>query len=98
MALIATVTKQSVSKLNEDDYQITIHMVIVDELEAVLLEKDYSERYYSATSVGAVKTKLQDQIVSDWDELISEADIFDAAAFDTMVLEIQTAANNYVNT
>lgn len=97
MALEATVTKQSVSKLNEDDYKITIHVVIIDELEAVILEKDYSERYYSATSVGTVKSKLQDQIVNDWDELVSEESIYDAAAFGTMVSEIETAANNYIN-
>lgn len=97
MALEATVSKASVSKLNDDDYQVTIHVLVVDELEVVLLDKDYSERYYSATTVESIKLKLQNKILDDWNKLVSEKTIFDAAAFDTIVLEIQTAANNYIN-
>jgi len=97
MALLATVSKASVSKLNDDDYQVTIHVLIVDELEEIILEKDYSERYYSATTVDSIKLKLQDQILEDWNKLVSEKSIFDAVAFDTMITEIQDAANNYVN-
>lgn len=97
MALEATVSKASVSKLNDDDYQVTIHILVVDELEAVLLDKDYSERYYSATTVESIKLKLQNKILDDWNKLVSEKTIYDAAAFDTMVSEIQTAANNHIN-
>lgn len=97
MALQATVSKASVSKLNDDDYQVTINILIVDELEVVILEKDYHERYYSAISVDSVKLKLQNQILDDWNKLVNEKSIFDAVAFDTMVSEIQTAANNYIN-
>jgi len=61
MALQATVSKASVSKLNDDDYQVTINVLIVNELEEIILEKDYHERYYSAISVDSVKLKLQDQ-------------------------------------
>ena len=97
MALVATVTKESVTQLTNDDYTVTIHVVITDELDAVLLEKDYSERYYSALDVDAVKVQLQQQLVADWDKLVAESDIYDAAAFGTMVDEIETAANNYIN-
>jgi len=97
MALQATVSKASVSKLNEDDYQVTIHLVVTDELAEIILEKDYSERYYSSLSVDAVKSKLQNQILDDWNKLVSEKTIFDAVAFDTMVSEIQDAANTYIN-
>jgi len=97
MALQATVSKASVSKLNDDDYQVTINVLIVNELEEIILEKNYHERYYSATTVDSVKLKLQDQILDDWNKLVSEKTIFDAVAFDTMVSEIQDAANTYIN-
>lgn len=63
----------------------------------VLLEGDYSERYYSALDVDTVKTKLQSQIVADWNKHVAEQALFDAAAFDTMVSEIEIAANTYIN-
>lgn len=97
MALEVTVSKASVSKLNDDDYQVTINVLIVDELAEIILDKNYSERYYSATTVESIKLKLQDQILEDWNKLVSEKSIFDAVAFDTMVTEIQDTANNYVN-
>jgi len=92
----ATITKQSVEKLNANDYRVTIHVLIEDGAET-LLEKDYSERYYDQLSVGTIRTKLQDKIAADWDEYEAEQAIFDAAAFDTMVSQIQTVANNYIN-
>ena len=97
MALEVTVSKASVSKLNDDDYQVTIHVLVVNELEEIILDKNYSERYYSTLSVESIKLKLQNQILEDWNKLVSEKSIFDAVVFDTMVSEIQTAANNYIN-
>ena len=107
MTLLATVTKQSVHQLTADDYTITIHVVVIDDLitddpdtdenEQVIFEKDYSERYYSALDVDTVKMKLQQQIIVDWNRTVAESAIYDAVAFDTMVSEIQTTANNYIN-
>ena len=96
MAYTATVTKQSVEKLTDSDYQITIHIEI-DDGSGIVFEGDYSERYYSALEVDVVKAKLQQQIIVDWDKYIAEQDIFNKAAFDTVVSEIETAANNYIN-
>lgn len=93
----ATITKQSVIKLNEADYTVVIHAVFRNDAAEIVIEKDYSERYYSALSVDTVKAKLQDQMIIDWDEYIAEQALFDAAAFDTMISEIQTAANTYIN-
>jgi hypothetical protein len=97
MALTATVTKASVSKLTESDYQIKMHVVIIDESANVLLEKDYSERWYSALAVNTIKIKLQNQLKVDWDRHVSEQEKYDAAQFDTMITEIQTAVNTYIN-
>lgn len=97
MAYTTVVTKKSVVKLTEDDYQISVHIEIKDESEAVVFEGDYSERYYSALNVDSVKVKLQQQIVTDWNKYVAEQDIFNRQAFDTMVSDIETAANNYIN-
>ena len=97
MALTPLVTKQSVVQLNESDYDITIHVVVKDDTEDVLLEKDYSKRYYDQTTIGDIKTALQDQIKADWDKYVNEQDIFTNAAFDTMCSNIQSALNTYIN-
>ena len=91
------ITKQSVTKLTDTDYQVTIHAVFRDAADIVVLEKDYSERYYSDLDVDTVKAKLQQQIVADWDFYVAEQVLFNAVAFDSMVSEIQTAANTYIN-
>jgi len=93
----AAITKQSVAKLNEADYTVTIHAVFRNDASEIVIEKDYSERYFSQLDVDTVKAKLQAQMITDWDEYVAEQVIYDATAFDTMVSEIQTAANTYIN-
>ena len=97
MALVATVSKESVTQLTEDDFNITIHVKIVDEVNNVLLDKNYSERYYSELEVDTVKAKLQQQIIVDWNRIVTESAIYNATAFSNMVSEIQAAANSYIN-
>ncbi len=92
-----TITKQSVIKINEADYTVTIHAIFRNDADEIVIEKDYSERYYSTLDVDTVKAKLQAQMIVDWDEHVAEQIIFNAAVFDTMVSEIQTAANTYIN-
>ena len=96
MAFVSTVTKQSVEKLNEADYRITIH-VLIEEDSTTVFEGDYSTRYYGQTPIGDVRTNLQNQIKADWDKYVDEQDIFDAAAFDTMVSQIESALDTYIN-
>lgn len=93
----ATITKQSIIKINESDYTVTIHAVFMNDDAEIVIEKDYSERYYSALDINTVKTKLQAQMITDWDNYEAEQVLFDAAVFDTMVDEIQIAANTYIN-
>lgn len=98
MAYTATVIKQSVEKAaGSNDYIVMIHVVIEDETPEVVFEKDYSERYNSSTSIGDIKTEFQNRIQADWDKHVAEKTIYDAAAFDTMVSQIQSAANTYIN-
>ena len=98
MAYTATVTKQNVTKLNESDYQVTIHVMITNDITSeVILEKDYSERYYSALDVVTIRSRLQQQILDDWNKYIAEQNIYNRAVFDSMVSDIQTVANTYIN-
>ena len=98
MAYIINISKQDVQRLNSLDYQVAIHVVVTDGATSeIILEKDYSERYNSSTPVSTIQAKLQDQIKADWDKLKAEKVIFDAAAFNTVVAEIQTAATAYIN-
>ena len=97
MAYTAVVTKQSVSKASgSDDFIVTIHVVIDDGAD-VVLEKDYSQVYNSNTNVADIKDKLQDDLVADWEVFLSEKVIYDAAQFTTLVNQINTAANAYIN-
>jgi len=97
MAYTAVVTKQSVSKASgSDDFIVTIHVVIDDGVDTAL-EKDYSQVYNSNTDVADIKDKLQAELVADWNRFLSEKAIYGAAQFTTLVGEIQTAANVYIN-
>lgn len=97
MALTAVITKASVKKLTSHDYQVKIKATITDETATVLLEKNYSTRWYSSIDIDSIKVKLQTKLKDDWDEYVAEKAKYDAAAFGTMVSEIQIATNNYIN-
>jgi len=98
MALTAEVTKNTVTQLTGDDFTVSIHVEFKNESEEVILERDYSTRYYSAMSVNSIETYFQTEIAADWDKYVAEQGIFNAAAFDTLVSDLQTAANSYINT
>ena len=97
MAYTATITKESVTRLTDDDYQVSIHVFVKDELENIILEKDYSERYYSALDVDTVRLKLQNQIKADWDKYLAEQTIYNAAQFDGVISQLESALNTYIN-
>lgn len=98
MALTATITKFSIEKRpGVNDFTATINVEVKDEAAIVLFDKNYSERYNSSTSLNSIKQSLQDKFVKDWDEYKSEKAIFDAATFDALVSDLQSAANTYIN-
>ena len=97
MPYTATITKESVVQLTNADYQISIHVLVKDDLENPILEKDYSERYYSALDVDTVRLRLQNQIKADWDKYLAEQNIYNAAQFDSVVSQLESALNTYIN-
>ena len=97
MAYVATITKQSVAKASgSDDFTVTIHVLIVDGAETVL-EKDYSQTYNTSKTLDDIKVGFQTMLLADWDKYVSEKVIYDAAQFNTLVSQLQTAANAYIN-
>ena len=97
MAYVATITKQSVSKATgSNDFTVTIHVLIVDGAETVL-EKDYSQIYNTSKMLDDIKAVFQAMLLADWDRYVSEKVIYDAVQFNTLVSQLQTSANAYIN-
>ena len=97
MAYTATVTKESVSKISDVIYQVAIKVVVNDGAVDVF-ESTVSEQYNSNTgNLATVKARLLAQLQEEWDKYAAEHLVFSAAEFDTMVGEIQTLANTYIN-
>jgi hypothetical protein len=97
MAYTATVTKQSVAKVNDKIYRVTIDVTVNDGAEDVF-QAIVSEQYNNNTvNLDEVKSRLLAQLQQKWDKYVDEQTIFSAATFDTIVEEIETFANSYIN-
>lgn len=96
MAYDVSITKARVQQENERDYIITVN-VTVSESGEERFNRDFSVRYYDQTTVDEIKAKLQNEIRTAWDSYMAEQHIFDAAAFDAAVSEMQAAMSTYVN-
>jgi hypothetical protein len=98
MAYTATVTKESVRQDPKRDYlyNVTIRMVVSDGQDDVF-DQTASAKYNSnAGNLSAVKNALIDELKEKWDLYAAEHDLYTAAQFDTMISEIGTAAQTYV--
>ena len=98
MAYVAEITKQSVVKISEKDYQITIDVQVTDDsIPEVVFTQSFSKRYNSDWTIADINSALQNKIKAAWDKYIAEQDIYDATAFDNVVSSLQTAMNTYMN-
>ena len=97
MAYTAIITKEAVRKIDNDDYQISVKVIITDTEMVEVLNKLYSVRYNDSWTIDDVKAKLQRKIKFDWDTFVDEKALFDRAAFGDMVADISTALNTYIN-
>lgn len=91
-----TIIKKSVKQLNNNDFQITVHVEVVDN-SVIVFEADYSERYASNLAISTIKSKLQQQIANDFDKFKAEQALYNNTAFDGLAEELQTIANTYIN-
>jgi len=98
MALSATVTKGSVSQISPTEFNVSVHVSVVDDalpLEPIM-EGDYTKRYTNGDTLASVQSILLKKVQEDWDKKQAEQTIFDAAAFATLCSNMQTTINDYL--
>jgi hypothetical protein len=72
-------------------------MVVNDGVDDVFEQTATAKYNDNASDLNNVKNALIDELAEKWDKYAAENDLFTAAAFDTMISSIQTAANTYIN-
>jgi hypothetical protein len=92
MALVATVSKVSVTEQQDKLWNVSLNMVLVDGGTEVI-NKDYSVAYRPGDVIANKQATLYAMMVEDKARYISEQNIFDAAALDTVVANIDAALN-----
>ncbi len=94
MALISIVTKVSVLQNSQDDkiYILSANLSCTDSTVEVI-NQDFSVKYHSNRMVSEVEAELQVKMQSVVDKYKAEQVIFNAAAFDAALSNIQ---NNLV--
>jgi hypothetical protein len=97
MAYTTEFIKVSVKKIDNHNYMLSVNVKVNDGVTDVL-EKTYSVRYCNSWSVGDVSLSLYRKIKADWNNYVDEKSIFDNAAFDTMIGNVKTNFDNYINT
>lgn len=90
MALTATVTKKSVIRVQDKRWIITWSTVVKDDGIEVL-NKDYQVEYIPGDSVSAKEATFTSLMQADINAYKSEQNIFNAAAMDAAVANVQAA-------
>lgn len=88
MALVATVTKKSVTKIMDKLCNISMNMTLTDDAVEVI-NKDYSVWYRPGDSIAAKEAGLIAMMQVDIDKYKSEQAIYNNAALDTAVVNVQ---------
>ena len=90
MAIIATVTKKSVTEVQHKLWNVTLNMVLTDNSVEVI-NKDYSVKYRTGDSVAAKQSTWVAMMNADIEKYKSEKTIFNAAALATVVTNVGSA-------
>ena len=80
MVLVVTVTKQGVTQVMNDLWNVTLNMTLTDD-SAEVVNKDYSLHYRPGDSLGDRRDAWIAMMQADIDEYKSEQEIFDMMAF-----------------
>jgi len=97
MAYTATVTKSDVTKVSESIYNITLSIVINNGTSDIFEETASAEYNTSEPDLEGFKARLIANFKTKWDKFAEELNIYTSAALNTIVSEIQTSANSYIN-
>lgn len=90
MALVATVTKKSVTEIQSKLWNITLNMALVDDAVEVI-NKDYALHYRTGDSIAAKQAAYIAMMQDDIDKYKSEQTIYDAAALNNVVTAVEAA-------
>ena len=88
MALVATVSKKSVTEVQSKLWNVTLNMTMDDGAEEVL-NKDYSLHYRPGDSIAAKQDAWIAMMQADIDKYKGEQTIYNAAAMNTVVTNVQ---------
>ncbi|MHC1599548.1 MAG: hypothetical protein ACXQS5_01820 [Candidatus Methanospirareceae archaeon] len=92
MALVATVSKARVIERQDKLWNVSLNMVLTDDGTEVV-NKDYSVAYRPNDVVADKQTALYTMMAADKAKYVSEQTIFDAAALDAIVANIESLLN-----
>ena len=97
MAYTVTMTKDSVSQHHNGIFTIHVRCVINDGTSDVFDEVVRARYNPASPDLAAMKASMLADLQKRWDKYIAEKGVFDAAAFDAAVADMQTTATTYVN-
>ena len=97
MPYTALITKGEVRKSSGAIYSVSVNYTINDGTVDVLTGTVNTKYNSNAPDLSVTKAELQNQIKEAWDKYVAEQGVKTAAAFDTIISQIQTAANGYIN-
>ena len=90
MTLTATVTKKSVTEVQDKLWNVTLNMTL-DDGAVEVLNKDYALHYRPGNSIAAKQATWIATMNADIDTYKSEKTIFNAAALNTVVTNVGSA-------
>jgi hypothetical protein len=97
MAYTVTMTKEGVSKAGNGILSISMGMTVNDGTSDVFQTSMTAKYNPNSGDLNAFKAAIQTELKERWDKWAAEKAILDSAALDTVLGQIQTAANTYVN-
>ncbi|MCK5609850.1 hypothetical protein KAR91_48710 [Candidatus Pacearchaeota archaeon] len=89
-------TKESVKKISDEDYLLSVNVVINDGTNDVK-KNTFSVRYNKGWLIEDVAIKLYRKIKIDWDKYLAEKLIYDKAAFTVMIGTAKSNFDTYIN-
>jgi len=97
MAFTVTMTKENVSIAANGIYSITMGMTVNDGTDDVFVTSLTEKYKASSGDLDSFKAQIQDELKARWDKFAAEQAVLSSAALDTVLGEVQAAANTYVN-
>lgn len=96
MAYTTIFTKNPVRKIDDNNFILSVN-VVVNDGETDIKTTTFSVRYNSGWSIADVTAKLQRKMKKNWDNYADEKAVFENPALDTVITNVKTGYDNYIN-